>query len=306
MRSTAWTALGCTITVAVVDDAALGPARALLEADLAALDLCCSRFRDDSEVVRLAASGGEVIPVSPLLARLLRAALSAAAETGGDLDPTLGSRLVALGYDRDFAAVGTGPGGVLTAARTASWTDIELDVERGLVRVPDGVLLDLGATAKAYAADAAAARIAAELGTGVLVSLGGDLSVAGAVPDGGWPVLADDRPDGQVVEPAVAPQLVAVHAGGVATSSTTARRWTRGGQPLHHVLDPRTGLPARVVWRTVSVAAPSCLAANIASTTAIIRGERAEGYLRAVGHAARLVGVDGSVLTLGPWPAVAP
>jgi thiamine biosynthesis lipoprotein len=96
--------------------------------------------------------------------------------------------------------------------------------------------------------------------------------------------------------------VVALHSGGLATSSTAARRWRRGGDVLHHILDPRSGLPAAPVWRTVSVAAATCTDANVASTAAIIRGDAAPGWLGRLGLAARLVAESGAVLTLGGWP----
>jgi thiamine biosynthesis lipoprotein len=97
--------------------------------------------------------------------------------------------------------------------------------------------------------------------------------------------------------------VVAIHTGGLATSSTAARRWRRGGDVLHHILDPRTSLPAAPVWRTVSVAAASCADANTASTAAIIRGREAPGWLTGLGLPARLVDEAGTVLTVGGWPA---
>ena len=169
--------------------------------------------------------------------------------------------------------------------------------------VPAGVRLDLGATAKAWAADQAAARLAAELGGGILVSLGGDISVAGQAPAGGWPVRVQDV-TGDPGDPAPESSVVvAVSDGGLATSSTTARRWRRGGAVLHHILDPRSGLPAPPVWRTVSVAAATALDANIASTAAIIRGLAAPAWLSGLGLAARLVTVGGAVITTGGWPS---
>ena len=71
---------------------------------------------------------------------------------------------------------------------------------------------------------------------------------------------------------------------------------------LHHILDPRTGLPAEPVWRTVSVAAGSCVDANAASTAAVIRGRRALGWLAQLGLPARLVDATGVVFTVAGWP----
>jgi thiamine biosynthesis lipoprotein len=105
-------------------------------------------------------------------------------------------------------------------------------------------------------------------------------------------------------QPSAGPStVVAIRDGGLATSSTTARRWQRGGDVLHHILDPRTGLPAAPVWRTVSVAAASCADANTAATAAVIRGRQAPAWLASLSLPARLVEPDGTVLTVAGWPA---
>ncbi len=210
---------------------------------------------------------------------------------------------------------------------------MELDPLRCTVRVPDGVLLDLGATAKALAADRAAVRIADTTDCGVLVNLGGDIRVAGPPPADGWCIgIADDlEPDdlapgdlapGDLAPDDLAPddlapddlapddptqaalaQAVVITSGGLATSNTAVRSWRRGTAKFHHIVVPATGLPARTCWRTASVAAASCVAANTASTAAIIRGERAAGWLTAAGLPARLVRHDGTVVTVAGWPA---
>ncbi|HSV67736.1 MAG TPA: FAD:protein FMN transferase, partial [Mycobacteriales bacterium] len=209
-------------------------------------------------------------------------ALDAAEQTGDDLDLTVGHTLAALGYNRDFDLVApTDPATRLTVRRLVSWHDVRLDGR--LLTVPPGVRLDLGATAKAWAADRAATLLAERLGCGVLVSLGGDIAVAGEPPGGGWRVRVQDV-TGHPAEPPPGPSaLVTLSYGGLATSTTMARRWQRGGRQLHHILDPRSGLPAPPVWRTVSVAAPTALAANVASTTAIIRGRAGTGWLAGQG-----------------------
>jgi len=168
--------------------------------------------------------------------------------------------------------------------------------------VPPGVRLDLGATAKARAADRAAARLATRLGCGVLVGLGGDIAVGGAPPEGGWQVRVQDITGNPDDPPAGPSQLIAMTSGGVSSSGIAARCWRRGDVMLHHILDPRTGLPAPPVWRTVSAVADTAVAANIASTAAIIRGVGAPGWLASRGIPARLVAVDGSVRTVAAWP----
>jgi thiamine biosynthesis lipoprotein ApbE len=303
-----WNAIGTAIRIVVTDATQLEAARAMLEDDLAVLDMACSRFRADSELIQLEASAGRPAKVSPVLAGAVRAALRGARLTDGDVDPTLGHAMEAIGYDRDFVLVQARQGRPQAAkmrvsvSRAASWRQIELNEAAGLLTVPVGVRLDLGATAKAWAADRSAQRIARVLNCGVLVSLGGDIAIAGDLPPGGWSVRVQDV-TGDPLEPTTGPaDVISIRAGGLATSSTRARRWERGGDVMHHILDPRTGWPAESVWRTVSVAAGSALDANIASTAAIIRGHRATGWLAKLGLPARLVAVDGSVKTVAGWP----
>ena len=294
-----WRALGTLVHLLVTEPARLDEARRLLTADLADVDAACSRFRADSEICSL--QGGRAEQVSPLLAEAIAVALRAARLTGGDVDPTVGAAMSAVGYDRDFAQVKAGgPGLKLTVRSVPGWHQVRLDGRT--LTMPAGVRLDLGATAKAWAADRSAARIAAQLGGGVLVSLGGDIAVAGQVPENSWRVRVQDV-TGLPGDPPAGPYAeIAIRDGGLATSSTAARRWRRGGDVLHHILDPRTGLPAEPVWRTVSVAAGSCADANAASTAAVIRGHRAIGWLAQLGLPARLVDATGVVFTVAGWP----
>jgi thiamine biosynthesis lipoprotein ApbE len=299
-----WTSLGCLVHLTVTEPGTLDAARALLEADLAALDAACSRFRPDSELARLDQAAGQPVPVSPLLAEAVAVALRAAELTGGDVDPTVGEAIVAAGYDRDFTLVpADGPAVNLVVRAVPGWHQVRLDHGSRTLTMPAGVRLDLGATAKAWTADRSAARIATTLDTGVLVGLGGDISVAGPAPEGGWRIRVQDvtgHPDEDPCGPAT---VVAITGGGLATSSTTARRWRRGGSVLHHILDPRTGLPPAPVWRTVSVTAATCADANTASTAAIIRGDAAPGWLARLRLPARLVADSGRVETVAGWPA---
>jgi thiamine biosynthesis lipoprotein ApbE len=309
--SASWRALGTGVQVVVTDDSRLTAARVMLEADLAAVDLACSRFRPDSEIVALdrlmsGVPGGtraEPVEISPLLAEAIAVALRAARLTEGDVDPTVGAAMNAVGYDRDFSLVQReGPAVKLTVRTISGWRHVEFDEPTRRLRIPPGVRLDLGATAKAWAADRSAARISAGVGCGVLVSLGGDIAVRGEPPAGGWRIRVQDISGSPGDPPAGPSAVVAIHNGGLATSSTAARRWRRGGDVLHHILDPRTGLPAAPVWRTVSVSAGSCTDANIASTAAIIRGRAAPAWLTGLGLPARLVDEAGRVRTVGGWP----
>jgi thiamine biosynthesis lipoprotein len=306
----AWRALGMLVQLVVTDPGQLDAARQLLADDLAELDLTCSRFRPDSELAALGnaardAAGPVTVTASPLLAEAIAVALRAASLTDGDVDPTVGGVLSALGYDRDFGQVpATGPALPPVGVRMIpGWRSIRLEPATRRLTVPAGVQLDLGATVKGWAADRSAAKIAARLGCGVLVSLGGDTSVAGKAPGGGWRIRVQDV----TTVPDEAPQgpsaVVAIRDGGLATSSTAARRWQRGGDVLHHVLDPRTASPAPSVWRTVSVAAATCADANTAATAAVIRGRQAPAWLASLNLPARLVEPDGTVHTVAGWPA---
>jgi thiamine biosynthesis lipoprotein ApbE len=297
--SASWRALGTLVQLVVTDPGALPEARRRLENDLAEVDAACSRFRSDSEIRAL--HGGHPMKVSPLLAEAIAVALRAARLTDGDVDPTVGAAMSAVGYDRDFEKIEpNGPPLRLTVRKVPGWREVRLDGQTLIM--PAGVQLDLGATAKAWAADRSAARIAAQLGCGVLVSLGGDIAVAGPAPDGGWRIRVQDVTGAPGDPPGGPYALIAIRDGGLATSSTAARRWQRGGDVLHHILDPRTGRPAEPVWRTVSVTAGSCADANAASTAAVIRGQRALGWLAQLGLPARLVDATGVVFTVAGWP----
>ena len=279
----------------VTEAAALPEAERVTRGWLAAVDIAASRFRPDSEVRRLASTGADGHPVSPLLAQLIRVALDAAELTGGDVDPTLGNALLRLGYPGSDAPSAGSTESILQQRR-CHWSDIRLVGEQ--LWLPQGLLLDLGATAKARTADLVAEAIAEQLGVGVLLSLGGDLRVAGEPePDGGWVVQIQDGPG----EPSSSVRLTG--ARGVATSSTLHRTWEHQGRSLHHVLDPATCRPAARVWRTATVAADTCLLANTISTACLVRGLRAPALLADCGLAGRLVAADGAVLNAGGFPA---
>jgi len=159
-----------------------------------------------------------------------------------------------------------------------------------------GTQLDLGATAKAAAADMCAQAVVAALDTGVLVSLGGDIATAGPGPEGGWQVTVQDLPTD------VAQQITLADGAAMATSSTARRTWLQDGKPMHHLVDPATARPATGRWRSVTVVAPTCARANTASTAALVKGDGAVAWLQQVGLPARLVSHDGAVATLNSWP----
>lgn len=304
-----WDVWGTLARIVVTDPARLDAAVELVRDELAAVDAACSRFRPDSEIHAVVRAGGEPLRVSERLAALVSAALYAAEQSDGDVDPTIGLAMCALGYDRDFSDVVNRvrhDGLPVQVFPAPDWRAVHLAGQE--LTVPAGVLLDLGATAKAWAADRCAALVAKLCGTGVLVALGGDIATAGPapIPDGdpvdaslragGWRVRVQDGPR----EPGCTIVLPAGAA--LATSSTIARAWRLQGRTVHHILDPRTGNAAQRVWRTASVAAYSCIEANTLSTAAIVRGSAAPRWLASLGAPARLVAVDGRVSTLGAWP----
>lgn len=294
VATTRWQQWGMAMQIVVTDPGALTVARSEVAAELEVIEAAASRFRCDSEILALETAGGRPFRISDVLADLVYAALMAAQLTEGDVDPTVGAAVIALGYDRDFDVLDRNQPAAASVRVPAHWTMVRLDGQR--LTVPPGVVLDLGATAKAVAADRCAQRVHLRTGAGVLINLGGDIASAGAAPDDAWQVLVHD----DAGEPSSSIGLPSGSA--LATSSTIHRRWRRGGTWVHHILDPRTGLSAEPDWRTVSVAAPSCFAANMVSTAAIVRGRRALGWIRSLDLPARLVADDRTVHTVGGWP----
>ncbi len=301
--SSRWDVWGTTATVLVADPAAIPAARRQVEREISRIDRACSRFRPDSELSRVNQAGGRPVSVSAAFVEALAAALRAAALTDGAVDPTVGEALRLWGYDRDFDLLPPDPHPGLrvrvTPAQPADWRRVTLDEDSRTVAVPAEMSLDLGATAKALAADRAARAAHAATRCGVLVNLGGDIAVAGEAPEHGWSVRVADDHRG---DPRAPGQTVAIRGGGLATSSTTVRRWRRHSRDLHHIIDPRSGHPADGAWRTASVAAASCVEANTASTAAIVRGPSALGWLSGYDLPARLVRHDGAVFATGGWP----
>jgi thiamine biosynthesis lipoprotein ApbE len=300
-ETASFTALGTGAAVTVATAGALAEALAIVQDELRRIDETCSRFRDDSELALLNRSAGRPFAATPLLLEALTVALYAAASTDGDVDPTVGRSLGALGWDRDFTVVVARRNAPrLRIVPAAGWTRVRIDRARGSVRIPSGVELDLGATAKALAADRCARAVYTATGSSALVNLGGDIALAGPAPNGGWPIrVTDDHRS----DATAAGQTIALAGGGLATSSTTVRRWRVGDVELHHIVDPGSGAPACEVWRTVSVAAATCVEANSASTAAIVRGEGAVAWLERAKLPARLVRRDGPTAYTCGWPA---
>jgi len=310
-----WETWSTSVVLRLTEPRGLGAARAAVERELDAIDRACSRFRPDSEIARANASAGRAVRVSPLLAEALALALRAARLTDGDVDPTVGRALMLAGYDRDWSLLeppasdspshglplrGRSSTPMVLARAVCGWRNMMFDSDACTVRIPAGFTIDLGATAKAWAADRAAQVAARAAGCGSLVAIGGDIATSGPAPAHGWAVHVTDDHRSDHHAPG---QTVTIHSGGLATSSTVVRRWRHEAHTMHHIIDPATGAPARGTWRTVSVAAASCADANIATTAALIRASAAPAWLTRMGVPARLVSHSGRVYTIGTWPA---
>lgn len=299
--SVRWDTLGTYGFLATGDPAQLGDAFAIAREVLAAVDRACSRFRADSDLERANSRPGRWVTVDPLLVAAVDVAVAAARVTDGLVDPCLGRSMVLLGYDADLKTVqrrGPAPGHRAHPAPTpGAWRDIGTDPEGGL-RVPEDCALDLGATCKAWASDLVAASIVDRLGCDLVVSLGGDVRIAGPRGSGhpGWAVEITERPGDADAE------RVWLDGGGLATSSTTERRWAGESGEVHHVLDPRTGRPTDEHWRTATATGATCVAANVATTAALVLGPEAPGWLEANDVTARLVDRTGEVTRIGSWP----
>ena len=296
-----WRALGTNAHLLVLDGD-LAAARAAVGNLLDDVDRTFSRFRSDSELMLLQAAPGRSARVSPLLWQAVTTAIAVARATDGAVDPTVGRAMRIVGYDDDFSRVAGREAAIhVELGSVPGWQVIGLDARTRTIRIPAGVELDLGSSGKALASDlaAAAARDAAPDG-GILVSLGGDIATSGRAPDGGWRILASEDSETPVDAPG---EVVSIRSGALATSSTTVRRWRSvDGAYRHHLIDPRTGAPVEGPWRTVTVVADTCVAANAAATEAIVLGERGLSRLESDGLAARMIDTDGRIVCVGGWP----
>ncbi len=299
LTSATFRAMGTTTVVVVDDPEALATATAAARQVIHAVDATCSRFREDSEISRLNGLAGRgPFLVSEMLNHVVGAVLDAAAATDGLVDPTIGRLMERIGYSVTFTDLPLDGPAIELATRSApGWRSVAHDRVNRRVTLSEGTAIDVGAVGKAWAADRAAAAAANETGVGVLVACGGDVAVSGSSPAGGWRVRVADSTTSDIW------QDVHVFDGGVATSGTSSRTWRRGGETLHHIVDPATGLPVDSPWVMASVAAVSCAAANAAATAAIVLGDSAPAWLESFEVPARLVRRDGSIVLVGGWPA---
>ncbi|MBL8056453.1 MAG: FAD:protein FMN transferase, partial [Anaerolineales bacterium] len=264
-----------------------------------------SRFRADSELMRLNGAGGRPQPVSAVLWEVLAAAVDAYQRSDGLVSPTLLAALEAAGYDQSFDALlappvagaalalrpETDPAPTLTLDIADPLAAIVRDEAARTVQLLDGVQLDLGGVAKGWAAEQAARRLA---GCGpALVEAGGDIAVSGPRQDGApWPIgVADPH------LPAADAAVLALSRGGVATSGRDYRRWQQGGVWRHHILDPRTGQPAVTDVLSATVVAPSLRDAELAAKAALILGsEEGLAWIEAAPDWAALLILDNGLL----------
>ncbi len=250
-----------------------------IEGVFAAQEERFSRFRPESELCRVNDRAGSWVDVSRPFASLTRIALRAAGETGGLFDPTVLPALRAAGYDRDFAEVRASYAGrdtedeeilairrdvrgllIKDAVTCGAWRDVELRGDR--LRLPEGAELDFGGIAKGWTVDLAA-EVLPTL-PWAIIDAGGDLLIVGDAPDAGIDIAIEDPQ-----EAGVEALRLRLGAGALATSSVTVRSWGTGA---HHLIDPRTSLPALTGVLQATVWAESCTHAEIWSKAALLGG----------------------------------
>ncbi len=247
-----------------------------------------TRFNANSELMLLNQQAGKPFDASPILSDCLSVALEAAVQTNGLYDPTLLPHLRVAGYDRDFSEIAHHDIGIVECVLpvTGRWREIQFDEKRARITLPPDVQLDLGGIAKGWAADYLADTILASFGN-ALINIGGDLRVRGGnTPATPWAIAIDNPllPDADNEDHLA---IVTPGGGGVATSGANRRWWLQGEKVSHHLIDPRTGYPARV-WtppetrrdehaaRTLIAAATAfaetATEAEVAAKIALLRG----------------------------------
>lgn len=215
-----------------------------------------SRFCPDSEISRLNAAGGEPVTLSAETAAAIACAVGAWERTAGLFDPTVGSAMRRIGYDRSFDAINV-TAGETTPGAAPGCSGVVVDRDNNLVRLPPAVELDLGGIGKGLAADWLVAQLLADGAEGASVNIGGDVRVAGdSATEDGWVVAIEHPAIGEVGR-------VSLDDGAVATSSTCKRRWQSGARTRHHIVDPRIGEPAETDLAGVTVIAGTAAHAEV-------------------------------------------
>lgn len=260
-----------------------------------------SRFLPDSDISRLNAAGGRPVVVHADTLTLVATMIEAWRLTAGRFDPTVLPALVRSGYAasiEDPHRVTILPGGQL---RTVGLADVVIDAEALTVALPGGITLDPGGIGKGLAADIVVAGLLDAGAAGALVSVGGDMAMAGRPPHpDGWPVTFEHA-ERDLADLGTG----AVSGGGVATSSTRSRRWVHDGVERHHLVDPRTGTQATTDLASVTVVAPTAWLAEAHATAALLVGsDLALDHLRAHDLTGITIGLDGRIRTTSDLAAV--
>ncbi len=259
-------------------------------AEVERLEQCWSRFRPHSELSRLAARSGEWVSVSRELLLALVRARRLWEVTAGAFDPTVLRSLEALGYDQTFTAVESTAASPVRPIQAPGFEAVEIDDRAQAVRLPADLHLDLGGLGKGLAADLVAEGLLLRGASSALVGLGGDIRTAGEVPDGGWQIpIEDPCTEGAVWCSAV------LRDEAIVTSTSLMRRWRRGDQDLHHIVDPITGLPTDTgVAAVVARGAEAWWAEGLAKAVMILGEPAAESLLEGTGVEATIFRVDGT------------
>lgn len=261
-----------------------------------------TRFDAGSELSQLNRRAGETVVASPTLRRAVTAALRAAAFSGGLVDPTLLPELERAGYATSRA--GREPADLTTALATAparrgararpgsGWQAITVDDEAGTVRIPAGIRLDLGGTAKGLAVDTAAGLLAAA--PRYAVDAGGDIRAGGTAAT----ARAIDIEHPLTGETALTLML---NEGAVATSGLRTRLWPTASGHAHHLIDPASGTPAWSGVIQATACAPTTLQAETLAKTALLLGPE-PGRTLLEEHGGLLILDDGTLRPAGPLP----
>ena len=257
---------------------------------VAALEYLWSRFLPDSDVSNINGTG-DWVTVSPETITLFEHARSGWRLTGGAFDPTILPSLVANGYGDSHTAA-PGQTMITDAVRGPAPGLGRVEIERAgnRIRLPEGIGFDPGGIGKGLAADLVATRLVDTGAVAAIVSIGGDVRVAGATPEG-WLVsvenpFAGDRPIADL----------AVRDGAVCTSSVRARTWIRDGRTMHHLIDPASGDPMDSPTMSATVIAGEAWFAEVL-TKAVIAADPVDAlrFLESTGVEGIIVGVDRTV-----------
>ena len=250
-----------------------------------------SRFLPASELSDLNRSAGEWIQISPDLMEMLKLSLKYHHTTNGLFDPSILSDLKKIGYDRSMDEIRANRGAAATPGSTRTsrpaFEAIQLDLASHRVRLPRDMEIDLGGIAKGWIVEKAA-RLLHQYVDICGVSAGGDILFIGRPLDGmDWDVYLEDPRS-----PAQTLAKLHIPSGAVATSSIMKRTWSQGQKVRHHLIDPRTGEPARTDWLSVTVITSSIIEAEVYAKAILIGGEKELPHLLKTGQDLTFISID--------------